>query len=151
MREIILKVLPPAIGVIITLALASRIRGRLDAWVAKPAVDARYLFSPASPRPLGIMEALLSFIAVWLAQPVAIGGWLAFKVAAKWATWQHITKMTDVFGPGDPLEKVKTRDIIGSFILSRFLIGTLYNILCGVVGAAVSWFVQQLVKAGGAV
>jgi len=64
-----------------------------------------------------------------------IGGWLAFKIAAKWEAWGHIHKFPEKFtSDPDILEELQARNEIGSITLSRFLIGTLGNILVGYFG-----------------
>jgi hypothetical protein len=62
-----------------------------------------------------------------------IGGWLAFKIAAKWEVWKNIHKFPDKFtdDPSNILDELRARNEIGSITLSRFLIGTLGNILVG--------------------
>jgi hypothetical protein len=47
---------------------------------------------------LGIIERLLFFTAFWLQSSALTAGWLALKGAAKWASWQHVTKIPE----GDP-------------------------------------------------
>jgi hypothetical protein len=61
-----------------------------------------------------------------------IGGWLAFKIAAKWEAWKNIPQFPDKFtDPPNTLDELRARNEIGSITLSRFLIGTLGNILVG--------------------
>lgn len=63
-----------------------------------------------------------------------IGGWLAFKVAAKWEVWKNIVQVPDSLGKS-PIEYLKARSALGSYILTRFLVGTLANVLVGLVAA----------------
>jgi hypothetical protein len=143
-------VAPVVGGVVVTLAVGRFVACALNT-VREPAVDRVYreAFGQKSPPILGTMERLLFFAAIWLAQSGALVAWLGFKVAAKWAAWQHIVQLPDDFGPQDSItEQVKTRDTIASYILSRFLIGTLYNVLAGALGAGVAWFLERLVKEG---
>src|SRR4030095_13107084 len=44
---------------------------------------------------LGVLERVLFFASFWLEQSVFVAGWLTFKVAAKWAVWQHIVKIPE--------------------------------------------------------
>jgi hypothetical protein len=84
---------------------------------------------------LGLLERLLFFAAVWQDSHVIAGAWLAFKVAAKWAAWQHIAKLPVTFKDEDDRKYLNARFQLSSNLLGRFLNGTLYNIFCAGVGA----------------
>jgi hypothetical protein len=95
---------------------------------------------------LGILERLLFFASAWLETYVIGGGWLTFKVAAKWASWQHITKVPETLKQehlrgrhitylgADDRKYMDARRTLSSRLLGRFLNGTLYNIFCAGVG-----------------
>ena len=83
---------------------------------------------------LGVLERLLFFAAVWQDAHVIAGAWLAFKVAAKWAAWQHIAKIPEAFNDEDDRKYLNARFQLSSNLLGRFLNGTLYNIFCAGVG-----------------
>jgi hypothetical protein len=76
---------------------------------------------------LGVLERLLFFASFWLSDYTLAGGWLAFKVAGKWAAWQHVIKIPES-------EPLRERTLLSSRLLGRFLNGTLYNGLCAAVG-----------------
>jgi hypothetical protein len=84
---------------------------------------------------LGAIECLLFFASFSLGQYAMAGGWLGFKVTAKWAAWQHIVKIPAETGSG---ESLKQRNLLSSYLLGRFLNGTLYNALCAGVGAIIA-------------
>ena len=63
------------------------------------------------------------------------GGWLVFKLGAKWAAWQHVAKIP---------EKLQGRDDF-DYALGRFLNGTLYNMFCAAVGVYIG---KGLAKSG---
>jgi hypothetical protein len=98
---------------------------------------------------LGILERVLFFAAAWLDAYVIAAGWLTFKVAAKWASWQHITKIPETlkqeYTKGGHItylniterQYLDARRRLGSHLLGRFLNGTLYNIFCAGVGYVV--------------
>lgn len=92
---------------------------------------------------LGILERLLFFVSAWLGQYVIAGGWLTFKAAAKWASWQHITKVPETLKEegSDERKYMDARRRLSSRLLGRFLNGTLYNIFC----AGVGWGVGNLI------
>jgi hypothetical protein len=90
---------------------------------------------------LGVLERVLFFGSLWLGRYEVAAGWLAFKVAAKWASWQHITRMPDKLFRDDVSRDVVSKNKIGSRMLGRFLNGTLYNFLC----AAIGWIVGTVV------
>jgi hypothetical protein len=89
---------------------------------------------------LGFLETIVFFTAFYLKESAIIAaGWLTFKVAAKWASWQHVVKIPEKdFLSHDPLENIRVRNEWASWLLSRFLLGTLYNVICGLVGASIS-------------
>ncbi len=87
---------------------------------------------------LGLMECMLFFTSFWLGEHVLAGGWLIFKVAAKWAVWQHVTRMPSDRISNDPKTDLEFRSKVGSLQLGRFLNGTLYNGCCGVIGYVVA-------------
>jgi hypothetical protein len=86
---------------------------------------------------LGTLERLLFFSSFRPEAYVVIAGWLAFKVAAKWASWQHIAKLTDVD------TKLEDRIRLSSHLLGRFLNGTLYNALCAIAGVVLVKFIHD--------
>jgi hypothetical protein len=86
---------------------------------------------------LGVLERLLFFAAAWLDAYVIAGAWLAFKVAAKWAAWQHIAKLPPALKDEDDRKYMHARFQLSSNLLGRFLNGTLYNIFCAGMGCVV--------------
>jgi hypothetical protein len=91
---------------------------------------------------LGTLERILFFGSFLLAEYSIAAGWLAFKVAAKWASWQHVVRIPDNdLDPG-----LKERITLSSRLLGRFLNGTLYNGLCAYVGVAIVQFASYLLK-----
>ena len=89
------------------------------------------------PQIPGLLECVIFFAAFWSTQHLIAAAWLMFKVGAKWAAWQHLIKALDKI-EGDPLTGLKTKNELGSFLLNRFLSGTLYNIVSGLTGVAVA-------------
>lgn len=87
---------------------------------------------------LGRLEAILFFISFWLGAYVLAGGWLAFKVASKWETWQSIMKVPEHLPSIDELDFFAARNQWGSNLLQRWLIGTLANILVGMAAVGVA-------------
>ncbi len=83
---------------------------------------------------LGFLERLLSFIAFAASEYAIVGGWLAFKLAAKWEVWKNIIHVPANIESIPPLPWYQARKQFGSWLLSRFLIGTLANVVIGFVG-----------------
>jgi hypothetical protein len=81
---------------------------------------------------LGVLERILFFVSFLLGENTLAAGWLGFKVAAKWASWQHVVKISEK--NTTPRERI----IISSRLLGRFLNGTLFNGLCAAVGVMVA-------------
>ena len=93
---------------------------------------------------LGILERVLSYGAILGGVPIAIAGWLAFKVASKWQVWANVVQVPKETSSN--LGKTEVGALIarhrwGSYVLMRFLLGTLSNIL---VGAALAFVVKYL-------
>src|SRR5262249_26459559 len=90
---------------------------------------------------LGVLERVLFFGSLWIGRYEVVAGWLAFKVAAKWASWQHITRMPETIFPSDVAKDMEIKRVVSARVLGRFLNGTLFNILCAAIGWVVSNFV----------
>lgn len=94
---------------------------------------------------LGLLERILFFLAAVQGEYLIIGAWLAFKVASKWKAWESIIRPPEkAMGAGnDSLGQLRTRNIWGSVIFNRLMIGTLFNILIAILGAWVTWNILQ--------
>lgn len=75
-------------------------------------------------------------------QPTIIGVWLAFKVASKWEAWQNIIKIPEDFHKyqntnrtTNLLDQFKARNIIASYTLQRWLLGTIGNVAIAILGS----------------
>jgi hypothetical protein len=134
------------VGVAVTITLGFGVSRFLDCAVSKPKRpesikedDWDMIFERYdSGNSIGFLERLLSLTAFWReAYTIIIGAWLAFKVIAKWETWKNIIQV-----PGDikgyaPLVFFRARKAFGSWLLTRYLVGTLVNIIIGATGAYV--------------
>ena len=92
---------------------------------------------------LGVLERFLFFATVWLAAYEIAGGWLVFKVAAKWTSWEHIIKIPESTTEHDREQYLADKNFLASRLLGRFLNGTLYNIFCGGIGGIIAWIVNS--------
>lgn len=99
-----------------------------------------------SPRVLGHLERVLFFVALWLAQPMIIAGWLAFKVATKWDIWKNIVRVPeqDPVLFGNQLDYLYARHVWGLRLQNTFLIGTIANMLAAFFGLGLSWLTCRL-------
>jgi hypothetical protein len=94
---------------------------------------------------LGILEQVLAFFSLWVeGGGIVIVGWLAFKLGSKWQAWQHVVRVPDTLETKTALENLHVRSGVSSYLLSRFLIGTLYNVLCGFAGVVVGKGIEHL-------
>jgi hypothetical protein len=93
---------------------------------------------------LGSLERTLFFAAFWTGTESLVAGWLAFKLASKWEVWKNIIRVP----PEAPYEKGQewfaATHTFGSWILQRFWIGTLLNVLLAFVAVAVGQAVARL-------
>lgn len=80
-----------------------------------------------------------------MGQYIMVGGWLAFKMAAKWESWKNIVQVPDNLDGVTPLNWFKAREALGSYMFARFLIGTLLNLLIGLVSAYVGLHFYEFV------
>ena len=76
---------------------------------------------------IGAVERVLFFLALVAGQGLVIGFWFAFKIASKWAEWQHIVQVDkeDI--------KLPMRKELGNYIFSRFIIGTGFNLILAIL------------------
>jgi len=83
------------------------------------------------PATFGLMEQMFFFIAFWWRMPELGAGWLLFKLGSKWEAWANIIKVPDC-PKGVPGFHLRNR--FGSWLLQRWLLGTLGNVLAAVLG-----------------
>ena len=98
---------------------------------------------------LGAFERVLIFFSVWIQEYEIIAGWFAFKVASKWQVWSNIIKvpesMTESKDTRMMLSYLRARRAWGARLLSRFLIGTITNILIGFIVASGIKYILPLI------
>jgi len=60
---------------------------------------------------------------------------MAFKVASKWESWQNVVRVPDTLTEPNvsQLELLRARRQWGAILYTRFLCGTLVNVLIGVL------------------
>ena len=91
---------------------------------------------PSLGRWLGCLEVSVFYLVFLVRAEVFIGAWLVFKLGAKWQSWSGVVKMPDLrtvsFESGSDFE---TRHRFSSWLLVRFLMGTLANIPVAAAGA----------------
>jgi hypothetical protein len=86
---------------------------------------------------LGNLERLLFFGAFWMDAPTLTAAWLAFKVASKWNAWSNVISLPKTMSGIDELDFLIARRRWGSQLLTTFLVGTLANIVIGLLGMVV--------------
>jgi hypothetical protein len=92
---------------------------------------------------VGRLESLIFFGSLWSGSGFLVPAWLAFKVASKWETWTHVVRVGRNIFDGSPAEELRVRNQWGSRLLQRFLIGTSYNLLSAMAGAAVALAIRR--------
>lgn len=131
------------VGVTVTLVLGCGVGALLDILVpcpVRPKTLKEEVWNALSQpvhtgKWIGLFERLVSLIAFWIPAYAILGGWLAFKVASKWETWKNIVQVPASLKGVSELAWYQGRIAYGSWLLSRFLIGTSLSILVGAVGA----------------
>ena len=86
---------------------------------------------------IGLLERNLALAALWIGKETLIAGWFAFKLASKWEVFRDIVKVPESVDGLTTLEWFGARSQLGSWLLARFWIGTLTNLLLGLIGALV--------------
>ncbi len=97
---------------------------------------------------LGLLERFFSFGIFWLEAYEVLAVWLAFKVASKWEAWGNVVQVPTDLPDVDKTDYFRARNQLGSWLFTRFVSGTLLNVLTGLVGAALgrkAWHVLCLV------
>jgi energy-converting hydrogenase Eha subunit A len=95
---------------------------------------------------LASLERLVALASAWTGHYELVAGWLAFKVASKWEVWTNVLKVPESLPDIAPLQYLRVRRVWGSMMLMRFLVGTLSNVLLGVLAAYIgqhTWEVFQ--------
>lgn len=99
----------------------------------------------AAGRPIGLLETIIYTLFIISGNAVFIGGWLVFKVAAKWENWAHVVRLPELKTLDLNSTEFEHRAKFGSWLHSRFLIGVLLNIIVSIIGA---WSYLQFTKIG---
>ncbi len=95
---------------------------------------------------LGYLERFFYLAAFWNETPILIAGWLAFKVASGWQNWGMIVKLPENLEGVDQIEYLRARSQLGSWIFHRFLIGTLANILIGLIAVILGKYLYAIIS-----
>ena len=93
---------------------------------------------------LGALERIVGALAYWSGTYQIIAGWYAFKVASKWQSWSGVLRLPSEFPGIDPVSYVRARRVWSANLLMRFLIGSLTNVLLGMLSA---WAGQLIANA----
>ena len=112
-------------------------------------LDAPFPIAPATWRALmappgpfagpvqGILDRLIFFAAILLESPEAVAAWLAFKVASKWEVWGNLIQVPQRLEGVQDIDYLAARHSWGSFLLTRFIVGTAVNLLLAFTAVAV--------------
>jgi hypothetical protein len=82
---------------------------------------------------LGHIERILALVSAWTGQYEIIGGWFAFKVAAKWETYSSLLRLPEKVEGIDDLTYLRARRAWGSRMMMRFLVGSGANAILGIM------------------
>jgi len=86
---------------------------------------------------IGWLERTTFFLAFWLQGGIAgaaiVAAWLTFKLGSKWQAWTQTTALPETLDGVEPLDYLVARRRWGSHVLVTFLVGTLTNVIFGLV------------------
>lgn len=128
-------------GLSVTLLLGLGVRRALAA-VTIPSLPFADVGSEVGGDVLGHFERILFFISFWLPAFAIAGAWLTFKLASKWHGWRHIIRLEDE----TQRPTLEDRHRWSSRVVSRFLIGTLYNGLAGFAGVGAGKLILNVLR-----
>jgi len=94
---------------------------------------------------IGYLEATFCYICIYTNQPILIGGWLTFKLASKWQTWNAIMKIPETMDGVNLIQYIGAKNHIAWFTLQRWLLGTLANILAGFFGFVLAGLIIKMI------
>ena len=83
---------------------------------------------------IGNLERFLFLGAFWIQSPAIIATWFAFKVASKWNAWSNVISLPKSLPDVNEIEYLIARRRWGSQLLATFLVGTISNLIIGLVG-----------------
>ena len=92
---------------------------------------------------LGFLERLVTLIALSMNAPTVIAAWLAFKVATKWEVWSNVIQVPTKLNDATDISYLSARRKWGSSVFMRFLLGTLSNIILGMVAFGLTWVILR--------
>jgi len=124
--------LGPAVEWLVSQATPPKKPDAIDA-----ATWARIIETSGAGRWIGHLERLVFVGALWTSNETLIAAWLAFKLASKWEVWRNVIHVPDQLAPLSAVEWFATRSSFGSWMLSKFWLGTLANVLAAFVAIAV--------------
>jgi len=91
---------------------------------------------------VGWLERISFFLAFWLEGGIAgaavVAAWLTFKLGSKWQAWTQTIALPESLDGIDAIDYLVARRRWGSHVLTTFLVGTLSNVLVGMVGGVVA-------------
>lgn len=85
---------------------------------------------------IGRLERIVFFIAFMHGKESVAAGWLAFKLASKWEVWRNVIQVPTKIAAVSDLDWFVARNNLGSWLLVRFWVGTLTNIVIAAGAAA---------------
>jgi hypothetical protein len=88
------------------------------------------------PLVLGLLESIFFYGALCVGATAGIAGWLGFKAASKWASWQHVMQLPTEITGLEELSYVRYRHSLANVRLTSFLVGTLGNLVAALAGAS---------------
>lgn len=136
------SVVDKLLGLAVTVAVGELLFRFFDCMVRKPTKPdsitdeewEAFFRKPSAGNSIGRFERVLFFGAFAAGKYEIIAGWLVFKLGAKWESWRNVVQVPTTIDGIKPLTCFQMRHAYGSWLLSRFLLGTLINILIGAFG-----------------
>lgn len=91
---------------------------------------------------IGGLERITFFLGFWLQGGLAgaalVAAWLTFKLGSKWQAWTQTIALPESLEGAEAIDYLVARRRWGSHVLATFLVGTLANVLVGMLAGVVA-------------
>lgn len=88
---------------------------------------------------IGRLEQIFFYVMFFIDKPELIAGWFLFKLGSKWEVWKNIVQVPHKLNKVETVDYLRARHEWAAYIFTRFLLGTLINIVIAFLGKAINY------------